>query len=167
MERVRKAEVLAPSKFNCGKKPNAISYRINEVNGFPVVEWVGESELTATQLLGQFEQKSRAAEARDYILDALGVGPVWRAELWEEFASFHASDDERERQALEKVFERAFTKLRKKPNKMVESLSCGRQGSIWRLWDADPAADRFHRDAAEKLRYHGGGELFEQVSPPT
>jgi hypothetical protein len=77
-------KVLAPTKSNLSEPPPALTYTIevvlHEAAGFvPRIHWHGESPHTARSLLAQpVEDGERSAleEAKAFLLDLLGAGPV-------------------------------------------------------------------------------------------
>lgn len=102
-----KLRILTVSKSNLAEKPPSLRYR---QQGMPDksyrVEWLGESEHTATTLLNAQSspgERSAGDEARQFLLNVLGLGPV------------PAEDVKRQARALdisEKVLRTAGMKLR-------------------------------------------------------
>ncbi len=70
--------VLAPGKCNLGKPAPALRYQIEEVDGRPVITWLGTEELSADDLLGESYSAPtpKADLAAEWLRDLLSDGPV-------------------------------------------------------------------------------------------
>lgn len=106
-DKTGKLRILTVSKSNLVEKPPSLRYRQQGMPGKSYrVEWLGESEHTATTLLNAQSspgERSAGDEARQLLLNVLGLGPV------------PAEDVKRQARALdirEKVLRTAGMKLR-------------------------------------------------------
>jgi len=70
------AHVLACVKSNLGRQPPSIRYRLVEAaSGVARVEWLGECEISADELLSAGEEGGAVADAEEFLKDFLGGGP--------------------------------------------------------------------------------------------
>jgi hypothetical protein len=81
--------VFAPTKNNVSRYPASLKYRIADVDlgdGFTTsrIEWHGESERSAEELVTAFgAEASKAANTEQLLAQWLGDGPILSDELWE------------------------------------------------------------------------------------
>jgi hypothetical protein len=79
--------VMAQIKNNLGPRQPSLAYRIQaQVDGFPVIEWLGTSELNADQLLTAAGMKPGLPTpreiARDFLAAFLEDGPRCTLDIW-------------------------------------------------------------------------------------
>ena len=88
--------VIAPQKANLGREVDALLFRLvekevdvygkdgtKEVTGIGCVEWIGEVDLTADEILAKAgaEESGKRETAKDYLQKALAGGPVLASNL--------------------------------------------------------------------------------------
>lgn len=77
--------VLASAKCNIARSPKSLTYRIADRDGLPIVEWVGECDLTANDLGIPGGRPDRARDtATDFLLDILSAGSKPEEEIEKE-----------------------------------------------------------------------------------
>jgi AAA domain-containing protein len=80
-----KVSVLASTKFNIGPRPSSLSYRLVESTGTgaPRVEWLGEIDITADQLLMKPRPSPRLEAAKAFLREILADEPMPASDVTE------------------------------------------------------------------------------------
>lgn len=117
-------KVFAPTKFNLGPMPKALTYRIGEHMHQPVINWGSECDLTANDLGAKlFPGGDRARDdAAEFLRDMLADGPVAQTEVKEKAEAAGIS---------EKTLKRAKAQVG------VRSHKTGFASSTW-VWELAP-----------------------------
>src|SRR5215211_9308791 len=81
--------VMAPHKSNLAEKPPSLSYRIvnSAVHDTARVEWTGVTDHDANSLASgptSPAEKSKQDEAKEFLRDELGSGPMWAKQIFKD-----------------------------------------------------------------------------------
>ncbi len=69
--------VLACSKNNLSRHPRSMTYQLADADGVPVVNWVGETEMTANEITGDQQRgKTKVDECTEWLKLMLAAGRV-------------------------------------------------------------------------------------------
>ena len=69
--------VLACSKNNFSRHPRSMTYQLADAGGVPVVNWVGETEMTANEITGDQQRgKTKVDECTEWLKMMLSAGRV-------------------------------------------------------------------------------------------
>ena len=148
--------VLAPTKNNLATRPKSLSYALEEAeNGAVRVSWLGETDLSATDLLGSSEGTGPGArgEAEDFLRSLLAGGPVPSGEV------FGAAKDAR---ISDSTLRRAKDRLGVAAAR--ENVPGGKRGTgkwVWKLPEAAPGGQGVHATGSGRLERSGGADAAE------
>ena len=85
--------VLSQVKNNLSKHPRSLLYRIEDRDGVPVIDWQGECDLVADDLVAETGQRSGAVDdAAEWLEQLLADGPVPASEVKEAGATAGHAD---------------------------------------------------------------------------
>ena len=141
-------KVMAPHKANLTAKLPSLKYRIvtSALHDTARVEWIGTTDHDANSLASDAatpHEKSVLDEAKEFLQDELGDGPIWAKQVYKDARDAGISDAS---------LRRAKAVLR------VRSEKIGVDGWQWSLPSKGPEDD--HRRKAEHVEYV---ELVEHV----